>query len=192
MGGPFYRGENLEPGKAEPEGRSACFSAPSRCTSPSSVARLPRQFQDVQRHLVVLTPEVGSSDPQLPTVSSSDLLPPFHLSCLRPGDHLCSQVSGSGASWRLEIFPCVSFTITPSPPPPWKLEVGGWSSLALLDRETTFSLVWIQLLLVCPGRVPELRSSPACAAGPTFLPQELSAHLLRLICQPSSGTSWLA
>lgn len=147
--------------------------------------RLVQRLQDVQRHLVVLTPDVRSSDPQLPTVSSSYRLPSFHLSCLRPGDHPHSRVSGWAASSRLGTFPCVSFTAAPRPPPPKLDGVGP----RLIERQT-FALV--QLLPMCPERDPGAAFPTPCAAGSTCLPQELSAHLRRLIRQPGSGTSWLA
>lgn len=162
------------------------FLPTNRSTSPSPVTRRSVQrFQDVQRHLVVLTPDVRRSDSQLPTVSSSYRLPSFHLSCVRPGGHLYSRVSGWAASSRLGTFPCVSFTAAPRPPPPKLDGVGP----RLVERQT-FALV--QLPPTCSGRYPELRFLPPCAAGPASLPRELSAHLLRLIRRPGSGTSWLA
>lgn len=145
-----------------------------------------QRFQNVQRHLVVLTPGVRSSDPQLPTVSSSYRLPSFHLSCLRPGDHLYSRVSGWAASSRLGTFPCVSFTAGPRPPSPAPETRRGWSSLG---PETNFR--------TCPAPAYVSRAGlgaafpTPCTAGPTCLPQKLSAHLRRLIRQPGSGTSWL-
>lgn len=115
--------------------RTACllrFLPTNRSTPPSPVARpLVQRFQEVQRHLVVLTPDVRSSDPQLPTVSSSYPLLSFHLSCLWPGGHRYSRVSGWAASSRLGGRFLASPLPQPlAPPPPKQDGVGKLSHLS--------------------------------------------------------------
>lgn len=170
-----------------------CSFAPSRSTPPFPVTRLSGQFQDVRRHLVVLAPEVRSSDGQpLSPPPIGGCLPFIRAACSLgaicvPGSLALEDVGG----WRHLLVSPLPPPHPPTPAPPLETRQG-WPSLALLGRETNFRTCRDPAPACVSRAVPELRFPPACAAGPRSLPQELSAHLLRLIRQPGSGTPWPA